>query len=346
LIIISLIITAIFSQNLIEVYPNNGNQSYTLNLNDNQVDELMLRTDIKFADITRRVVIPQDQTLVFPDKPTQQGVIKPINEKITTESIKAYLEKLCSHPHRMSRRQGSELSIEWIVSTVNAIVSGLPSERKGKFKVEKVPVPGYVANSVIVTFEGSNKDDHVIFGAHADDVGHPNAGADDNGSGTVSVLEAFKVIATSTYNPKRSILFMFYSAEESGLIGSRLIATRFKNQGKKVYAVLNHDMVGYNRPNSPLEMYLILPSTNSQLNAFVSKLVKEYSGIPLKDYNRSYGSDHISWHNQGYPASGIKEFYFSPQYHQSTDKPGVINYNLIKEFTKAGVAFVIETSSA
>jgi len=119
-----------------------------------------------------------------------------------------------------------------------------------------------------------------------------------------------------------------------------------KIKEKKVYAVLNHDMVGYNRPGSALEMYLILPSTNSQLNSFVSKLVKEYSGISLKDYNRSYGSDHISWHNQGYPASGIKEFYFSPQYHQPTDKPAVISYPLIKEFSKVGVAFVIETSSA
>jgi len=139
---------------------------------------------------------------------------------------------------------------------------------------------------------------------------------------------------------------MFYSAEESGLIGSRLVAQRFKSQGKKVYAVLNHDMVGYNRPGSALESYLITVSTSSQLNSFLSKLIKEYSGISVKLYNQSYGSDHISWHNAGYASSGWKEFYWSPQYHQPSDKPGVISFELIKEFSKVGVAFLIELSNA
>jgi len=270
-IIVTLLVTFIFSR-IIEVYPNNGSKSYILNLNDNQIDQLMLRNDITFADITEREIISLDKNIAFPDKPAHQETVKPINEKITTDSIKAYLEKLCSHPHRMSRRQGSELSIEWIVSTVNGIISGLPNERQSKFKVEKVPIPSYVAPSVIVTFEGSIKDDHVVFGAHADDVGHPNAGADDNGSGTVSVLEAFKVIANSNYNPKRTILFMFYTAEESGLIGSRLIAQRFRQQNRKVYAVLNHDMVGYNNPNSQLEMYLIIPQTKHSIKHFFNKI--------------------------------------------------------------------------
>jgi hypothetical protein len=54
------------------------------------------------------------------------------------------------------------------VDTANKIIAQLPEDRRKKFSVEKVPVPGYVADSVIVKFEGSNKDDHVIFGGHAD----------------------------------------------------------------------------------------------------------------------------------------------------------------------------------
>jgi hypothetical protein len=105
-------------------------------------------------------------------------------------------------------------------------------------------------------------------------------------------------------------------------------------------------MVGYNRPGSALESYLITVSTSSQLNSFLSKLIKEYSGISVKLYNQSYGSDHISWHNAGYASSGWKEFYWSPQYHQPSDKPGVISFELIKEFSKVGVAFLIELSNA
>jgi len=105
-------------------------------------------------------------------------------------------------------------------------------------------------------------------------------------------------------------------------------------------------MVGYNRPGSVLESYLITVATNSLLNTFLNKLIKEYSGISVKLYNQSYGSDHISWNNAGYAACGWKEFYWSPQYHQPSDKTNVINYDLVKEFAKVGVAFLIELSNA
>jgi len=118
------------------------------------------------------------------------------------------------------------------------------------------------------------------------------------------------------------------------------------HKGKKVYAVLNHDMVGYNRPGSDLEGYLITVSTNSQLNTFLGKLISEYGKIKIQMYHNQYGSDHISWHNAGYAAAGWKEFYWSPQYHQSTDKPAVINYELIKVFVKVGVSFLVELSNA
>jgi len=94
----------------------------------------MLRNDITFADITDLKTYPQNKNLAFPEKPTHQNVVNPINNNITTSSLKQYLEKLCSHPHRASRRQGSELSVEWIVSTVNEIISSLDNERKKNLK--------------------------------------------------------------------------------------------------------------------------------------------------------------------------------------------------------------------
>jgi len=117
---------------MIEIYPNNGAAKYVGFFTDDEVDKLMLRNDITFADITNLKIYPQNKNLAFPDKPTQQSVVNPININITTSSLKQYLEKLCSHPHRASRRSGSELSVEWIVSTVNAIISSLPEERKKK----------------------------------------------------------------------------------------------------------------------------------------------------------------------------------------------------------------------
>jgi len=138
---------------------------------------------------------------------------------------------------------------------------------------------------------------------------------------------------------------MFYTAEESGLIGSRQIAQDFKRQNKKVYAVLNHDMVGYHKPGEPLKAYMVIPSTNSQLNTFTKQIISNYSGIPVVNYNQGYGSDHASWNSAGYPASCWKEFFWSPQYHQSTDKVEHISFPLIAEFSKVAIAFSIELSN-
>jgi bacterial leucyl aminopeptidase len=353
IILLLLLSTLIFSR-LIEIYPTDGSKNIIMEIEDEEIIDQMILNKIKIVDITNQKIIPQNPSLNFPDQPSQQTVVNKINSEVTKESLKQYLDKLCSHPHRMSRRAGSELSIKWITETVQKIIDELPTERKKLFKVTLVPVPGYIANSIIVTFNGSYffstnisslVNENVIIGAHADDVGHQQAGADDNGSGTVTIMEAFRVIAKSSYLPKRTIEFMFYSAEESGLIGSRLIANQYKSRNKKVHAVLNHDMVGYHRPNTSLEAYLVNSQTNSNLNSFLLKLVKEYSGIKVTNYNRGYGSDHISWNNAGYASTCWKEFYFSPQYHQATDKVQHINFDLVREFTKVAISFAIELSA-
>jgi len=104
-------------------------------------------------------------------------------------------------------------------------------------------------------------------------------------------------------------------------------------------------MVGYNRPGSPIESYLVNTQTHADLNRFLLEVVKSYSGIKVTNYNRQYGSDHISWNGAGFPATCWKEFYFSPQYHQPSDKPQHINFDLVNEFTKVAVGFSIELTA-
>eukprot|EP01080_Neovahlkampfia_damariscottae_P009909 gene9909-2231_t len=330
----------------LEIYPNNGSPSYRVVTSDEKVEkEFMKRTDITFADVTQ--LTPSEEPKVqFPEKPTQQKVIKKIIKDVKKKSLTAYLNKVSSFPHRMSRRTGSEASIKWLVEHTTELIKDLPEERKKLFSFHQVPIRGYVAPSFYIEMKGSKTPDvSTIIGAHADDVGHPQAGADDNASGTITILEAFKAISKSKFVPKKTLIFMFYTAEESGLIGSRQIAQDFKSKGRKVYAVLQHDMVGYNKPGAQLESYIVDRQTNSALTVFLTKLIKEYSGIPFRNYGRSYGSDHISWTSAGYASACWKEYYFSPQYHRANDKPEHINIDLVKEFTKVAVAFGVELSS-
>ncbi|CAG8835880.1 11732_t:CDS:1, partial [Gigaspora margarita] len=61
---------------------------------------------------------------------------------------------------------------------------------------------------------------------------------DDDGSGTVTILEAFRVLAEGQFRPKRSVEFHWYSAEEGGLLGSQAIASYYENLEFDVIAML------------------------------------------------------------------------------------------------------------
>jgi leucyl aminopeptidase len=88
-----------------------------------------------------------------------------------------------------------------------------------------------------------------ILGAHQDSANYlfpllPAPGADDDCSGTVSILEAFRVLAQSGYTPKNGpVEFHWYAAEEGGLLGSQAIARYKKEQGAKIGAMMDLEVI-------------------------------------------------------------------------------------------------------
>lgn len=71
----------------------------------------------------------------------------------------------------------------------------------------------------------------------------PAPGADDDGSGTVTILEAYRALLAAEYLPETPVEFHWYSAEEGGLLGSQAIAQRYAEEGKQVKAMVQMDMV-------------------------------------------------------------------------------------------------------
>lgn len=67
-------------------------------------------------------------------------------------------------------------------------------------------------------------------------------GADDDGSGTFNLLEAFRVLVEAGFNPTNPVEFHWYSGEEGGMLGSLAIATRYKANGVHVKGELQLDM--------------------------------------------------------------------------------------------------------
>ncbi len=107
------------------------------------------------------------------------------------------------------------------------------------------------------------KDEFVIVGAHYDHIGIDTTaiedkianGANDNASGTTAVLELAKYFGRAKSN-KRSMLFVLFSAEEKGLLGSIHLAKRLKDQNFNLYVMLNFEMIGVPMVNKDYSLYL------------------------------------------------------------------------------------------
>lgn len=211
------------------------------------------------------------------------------------------------------------------------------------------------ASNVLGMIEGTDKkDEWVIISAHYDHVGiiggkiHP--GADDDGSGTVGVLEvaeAFAKAKAAGKGPRRSILFLAVSGEEKGLWGSAYYANNPVYPLEKTSIDINIDMIGRKDDNlksldSNNHVYLIGDDKlSSQLTPFVDSINKMYINIITdrkyndpKDPNRLYyRSDHYNFAAKGVPIV----FFFDgihKDYHKPSDTPDKINYDLHEKRTR------------
>jgi hypothetical protein len=164
-----------------------------------------------------------------------------------------------------------------------------------------------------------------------------NNGADDDGSGTVSIMAIAKAFATGP-RPKRSLLFVWHTGEEAGLYGSRFMADYPVVPLDKVSAQLNIDMVGRNRCDDPKEsntVYVVgsdristeLHNLNEESNSGLEKPMKmDYEFNDPADPESIYTrSDHYSYASKGIPivfyTTGLHR-----DYHYVTDEVSKIEF--------------------
>ncbi len=202
--------------------------------------------------------------------------------------------------------------------------------------------------------KGSEKPDEIIvITAHYDHVGMENGeiynGADDDGSGSVAILEiakAFKKAEKDGYKPKRSILFLHVTAEEIGLLGSKYytdVQPVFPLEN--TIANLNMDMIGrVDDAHLGKENYVYLIGSDklsTELHNLSEAVNQKYIQMDLdytynaeNDPNRFYyRSDHYNFAKNNIPII----FYFNgvhADYHQPTDTPDKINYDLLAKRTQ------------
>ena len=210
------------------------------------------------------------------------------------------------------------------------------------------------SENVAAFVKGSTYPDEVIVvSAHLDHEGVKDGkvynGADDDGSGTVAILEiaeAFKTAVKNGQRPKRSVLFLHVTGEEKGLLGSQYY-TDFDPLFpiENTVANLNIDMIGRTDPKRDGDrnyIYLIgsdrLSTELHDLSEYVNKnftnITLDYTYNALTDPNRFYErSDHYNFAKYDIPVI----FYFNgthDDYHQPTDTPDKIQYDLLQNRTR------------
>jgi hypothetical protein len=207
------------------------------------------------------------------------------------------------------------------------------------------------SENVVAILKGSEyPDQYVVISSHLDHIGvnvngEINNGADDDGSGTVAMLEiaeAFKMAADSGMAPKRSVVFLHVTGEEKGLLGSRYYTdVQPVFPLNQTVANLNIDMIGRidpKREGNRNYIYLIgSDKLSSDLHELSETVNSKYTNIELdytyndeNDPNRFYyRSDHYNFAKNNIPII----FYFNgthADYHRPGDTPDKINYDLLK----------------
>ncbi|MDA7978175.1 MAG: M28 family peptidase [Pirellulales bacterium] len=200
------------------------------------------------------------------------------------------------------------------------------------------------APNVLAWLPGSDpelRDEFIIIGAHLDHLGMRGdtvyPGADDNGSGSTAILSIARAMTENPVKPKRSILFMWFTGEEIGLLGSAHFANNPTLPLENAVCMFNMDMIGRDEEteNETAEenrktLHLIgskrgdpdLHETLMDANKFVN-FEFEY------DQESVFGrSDQASFYRKGLSVAFVFGG-FHPDYHQPTDKPAKINYNKI-----------------
>ena len=296
---------------------------------------------------------------------SQTSVAKEYAMTITEQDLKDHLYVYASDEFegRDTGAPGQKKAVEYIRNFYKSIDVSPGDPDKDYFQPMSLkirqrrgqPLKEVDTENVIAIIEGNEKaDEYVVITAHLDHVGMNDGeiynGADDDGSGSIALLElaeAFKEAKKNGNGTKRSIVFLHVTGEEKGLLGSK-----YYTDEDPIYPLentvvnLNVDMIGRIDPTREAKnrdyIYLIGSDHDSQdLHDISEKSNLESVNITLdyrfndkNDPNRFYyRSDHYNFAKNGIPII----FYFSgthEDYHQPTDTPDKIDYDILEMRTK------------
>ncbi|CAL1708995.1 unnamed protein product [Somion occarium] len=315
----------------------------------------LMRQGVKFFDVTETYELEQGlpkqkaPAATFP-APSHQSAVKAILSTVSVSKMQSNLASLAAFNNRYYKSSTGKDASDWILNTVSQIAASRSEITVSAF------THSWTQYSIIAKIPGTQASSPVtILGAHMDSINlqSPTSGrapgADDDGTGTVNLIETLRALIAAGFKPSTPLEFHWYSGEEAGLLGSQAIATNYKNAGIQVKAFMELDMSGYFAPGTTEVFALEADYIDTGLNTFLKSLITAYSAFGwAMDTPCGYAcSDHASWYKFGYPTAFPYEAVTgddNPNVHSSADTTSVqgFSWSHSLEFAKLAVAFAYE----
>ncbi|KAI9832713.1 MAG: Leucine aminopeptidase 1 [Phylliscum demangeonii] len=346
------------------------------------------RAGLNFMDITDTPhlgrtmhALAARKPVTYPPQARLQDDVFPLAKNLSKSNMHENLERLTSFYTRYYKSPSGVQSAEWLLGRINASIfeSGAAATGSHIRRFEHA----WGQPSLIVTIPGkSNKT--VVIGAHQDSINLflpallAAPGADDDGSGTVTIIEALRVLLRSDKIRKgeaeNTVEFHWYSAEEGGLLGSQAIFSAYEQAGREVVAMLQQDMTGYVQKTLDAGLQesvgVIEDFVDLALTDFVKTIITTvspdpdpdpdpdpataaellYCDIPYVTTRCGYGcSDHASAYKAGYPSAFVIEsdFRFSDDHiHTTDDVLAYLSFDHMLQHAKLTLGLVYELAFA
>lgn len=276
---------------------------------------------------SKQHVVPQPPSVVkIPEQVVSPDLMLSV---ISAESLKEKVYSLAGMDGRLAGTAGAQKAANYIENELRKV--GLQTMR------DPFTWRNKKTENIYGWIEGQeHKDEIMVVGAHYDHIG-TSPGADDNASGTAMVLELAK--AFSKTQPKRTIVFQLYSAEEYGLWGSKHYCQNPKfpinapDLQKHVF-MMNIDMVGYlGRQTSQARASQV---NKWVLDGLINDLSKKYPFARSISKRGGGGSDQESFITYGQGNIAVIWLFTGTHinYHRPTDTPDKINYSGMEQICK------------
>ena len=222
-----------------------------------------------------------------------------------------------------------EAAIDADLKPQSAVLTGWKAEGEANVLQKKAEVKNVIA---VLEGEGAHADETIVVGAHYDHVGfggqgsgslapwthEVHNGADDNASGTATLLEVARLLTTSGKKPQRRIVFMAFTGEERGLLGSAHYTKEPRFPLDNTIAMFNLDMVGRLDQN---KLIVYGTGTAKEFEPLVDDLGKKYD-FKLTKHAGGFGpSDHSSFYAKKIPVLHLFTGTHSDYHRPSDDSP-------------------------